>query len=72
LSAEELDAAEMEIVILLSGRDEVLADVIYARHAYSPDEIRWNHRFVDVLSITPDGRRMVDLTKFHDTVAYLP
>jgi inward rectifier potassium channel len=72
LSAEQIDAAEMEIVILLSGRDEVLADTIYARHAYSPDEIRWNHRFVDVLSISENGQRVVDLTKFHDTVVYLP
>lgn len=71
LSAEQIDAAEMEIVILLSGRDEVLADTIYARHAYSPDEIRWNHRFVDVLSISEDGQRVVDLTKFHDTVPHL-
>jgi hypothetical protein len=27
----------------------------------------WNHRFVDVLSVTPQGRRVVDLSRFHDT-----
>jgi len=58
---------QMEIVVLLSGTDETLADVIYARHAYGPDDIVWGHRFVDVLSMTPQGQRMVDLTKFHDT-----
>ena len=58
---------QMEIVVLLSGTDETLADVIYARYAYGPDDIVWGHRFVDVLSMTPQGLRMVDLTKFHDT-----
>ncbi len=58
---------QMEIVVLLSGTDETLADVIYARHAYSADDLIWGHRFVDVLSLTPQGMRVVDLTKFHDT-----
>ncbi|HEY5337953.1 MAG TPA: hypothetical protein VIJ85_07115 [Rhizomicrobium sp.] len=58
---------QTEIVVLLSGTDETLADVIYARHAYGPDDIVWGHRFVDVLSMTPSGQRVVDLTKFHDT-----
>jgi inward rectifier potassium channel len=47
--------------------DEILSDRIYARHAYWTDEIHWNRRFVDVISTHPSGRRIVDLTKFHDT-----
>ena len=58
---------QTELIVLLSGTDETLADVIYARHAYGPDDIIWGHRFVDVLSMTPQGQRVVDLTKFHDT-----
>jgi inward rectifier potassium channel len=58
---------EFEILILLSGTDETLADIIYARHSYGPADFRWNHRFVDVLSVAPSGHRIVDLTRFHDT-----
>jgi inward rectifier potassium channel len=58
---------EFEILVLLSGTDETLADIIYARHSYVPADVRWNHRFVDVLSIAPSGHRIVDLTRFHDT-----
>jgi inward rectifier potassium channel len=58
---------EMELVVLLSGNDETLADRIYARHSYGPDDILWNRRFVDVLSATPGGRRVVNLHRFHDT-----
>jgi inward rectifier potassium channel len=68
LTPEDMDAADMEIVIMLNGLDEILADRIYARHAYWADEITWNRRFVDVISVTPGGTRMVDLTQFHDTI----
>ena len=58
---------EIEILVMLSGVDDTLADRIYARHSYTPDDIVWGRRFVDVLSVTPHGRRVVDLTLFHDT-----
>lgn len=58
---------QVEILILLNGTDDTLADVIYARHSYTPDEILLDRRFVDILSISPAGRRVVDLNKFHDT-----
>ena len=64
---EEMCEKDFEILILLSGTDETLADIIYARHSYTPADFRWNHKFVDVLSIAPTGHRIVDLTRFHDT-----
>ena len=64
---ESLEAGQAELFVLLSGRDDSLADIIYARHFYGPQDILWGRRFVDVLSITPGGRRVVDLTRFHDT-----
>src|SRR5262249_5046741 len=67
VTADMLYENEREIVALLSGNDETLADRIYARHSYGPDDILWNRRFVDVLSATPTGRRVVDLHRFHDT-----
>jgi inward rectifier potassium channel len=67
LTPEDMEAQDMEIVVMLNGLDEILADRIYARHAYWADEIVWNRRFVDVISLTSAGRRLVDLTRFHDT-----
>jgi inward rectifier potassium channel len=67
LSLDDFYQRQMEIIILLRGTDDTLADVVYVRHAYTPDDIIWNHRFVDVLSANPHGRRVVDLTRFHDT-----
>jgi inward rectifier potassium channel len=69
ITEDEMYDKQMEIVALLSGADATMAETIYARHSYSPDDIRRDHRFVDVLSLTPKGQRMVDLTRFHDTCA---
>jgi inward rectifier potassium channel len=67
LDIDALYDMEAELVIMLSGTDETLSDVIYARHSYTPEEILSERRFVDVISVTETGRRVVDLTRFHDT-----
>jgi inward rectifier potassium channel len=63
----EMIEHDMEVVVMLSGMDETIADRIYARHSYAAEEILWHRRFVDVISLTPTGQRMVDLVRFHDT-----
>jgi inward rectifier potassium channel len=69
VTEDDMVDKQMEIVALLSGADATMAETIYARYSYTPDDIRRDHRFVDVLSLTPKGVRMVDLTRFHDTCA---
>jgi inward rectifier potassium channel len=67
LGLAEMIEHDMEIVVMLSGMDETISDRIYARHSYLPEEILWHRRFVDVVSVTPGGQRVVDLVHFHDT-----
>ncbi|HWA02232.1 MAG TPA: ion channel [Rhizomicrobium sp.] len=67
LCTEDMIDRQMEIIALLSGSDATMAETIYARYSYGPEDIRRGHRFVDVLSLTPRGKRVVDLTRFHDT-----
>ncbi|HUO97969.1 MAG TPA: ion channel [Rhizomicrobium sp.] len=64
---QSLDESQAELIALLSGTDETLADIIWARHSYKPHQILWGRRFVDVLSTTSRGRRLVDLNRFHHT-----
>ena len=67
LGLAEMLERDMELVVMLSGTDETINDRIYARHSYVAEEILWHKRFVDVISVTPSGQRMVDLHHFHDT-----
>ncbi len=57
---------QMEVIVILSGMDDTFADKVYARHSYLPDEIHWDKQFEDILFELEDGRRFVDLRKFHE------
>jgi len=67
LGLAEMIERNMELVVMLTGMDETINDRIYTRHSYVAEEIHWGRRFVDVVSFTPSGQRMVDLHHFHDT-----
>jgi hypothetical protein len=32
-----------------------------------PEDIHWDRRFVDILTMHPSGRRIVDLGRIHET-----
>jgi inward rectifier potassium channel len=59
----------MEILVTFTGWDETLAQTIFARQSYVASELRWNHRFRDVIRITSEGRREIDYDRFHETDA---
>ena len=67
-TAETLHHSNIEIIVILTGMDETVAQTIHTRHSYLADEIHWNHRFVDILVTMPDGKRLIDYTRFHDVV----
>lgn len=65
-TVEDLQAWQAEIVVVISGADDIFAQRIHARHSYLPDEILWDQAFEDLLWIDQDGRRVVDYSRLHD------
>ena len=63
---ESLRARDVDLVASMTGLDETLSQSVHARHAWTPDQVLWGHRFADVLVSRPDGRRAIDYRKFHD------
>jgi inward rectifier potassium channel len=63
---ERLREKRAELFLAFSGLDETLAQQIHARHSYRLDDIVYNARFADVLTIDPDGTRHIDYSTFHD------
>jgi inward rectifier potassium channel len=55
-----------EIYLAFTGLDETIGQPIHARHMYRLDDIVWNARHADVLTIEPDGTRSIDYASFHD------
>ena len=66
-TAEDLDAADASLVIVVSGYDIVAAQTVHARKPYEHADIRFGHRYADVLGTTDDGRIRIDYGRFHDT-----
>jgi inward rectifier potassium channel len=65
-SADELAEAEALLMLTISGLDDSSAQQLNARQSYSHGHIRWQHRYVDVVSNAEDGRLIIDYAKFHD------
>jgi inward rectifier potassium channel len=59
-------AKDVDLVASVTGLDVTLAQTIHARHAWTPREVLWGHRFVDVLGRHADGRQVIDYRRFHD------
>lgn len=59
---------EVEIAVSVAGTDDVSLQPVYARHTYHPRAILWDARLADVLSERADGKLVMDVRKFHDTV----
>jgi inward rectifier potassium channel len=68
LDADGMKKAEIELEIAIMGFDDVTLQTVHAMHLYGDKDILIGHKFVDTLSILPNGDMMLDVTKFHDTV----
>jgi inward rectifier potassium channel len=67
LNADDLEAAKVSLVVVVSGYDVVAAQTVHARKSYEYFDIRFGHRFVDILEVSDDGRLKIDYGKFHQT-----
>ncbi|MHB1513657.1 MAG: ion channel [Acidiferrobacter sp.] len=63
-SRETLEAEGAELIVILAGLDETLAQTIHARHVYKPAAIHWGYRLRDILAQDPHGRYVVDRRDF--------
>jgi inward rectifier potassium channel len=68
ITVKDLVEQQAEIVITLTGIDETVSQTIHARHSFVASEILCNMRFVDIISRTPEGKRVVDYTRFHEVM----
>jgi inward rectifier potassium channel len=68
LNADDLEAARASLVVVVTGYDVVAAQTVHARKPYDHSDIRFGHRYADILGTSEDGRLRIDYGKFHDTL----
>lgn len=63
---ESLAQAGAAFVVSVTGLDGTVMQNVHARHSYAADDIRWNSRFVDIMTIHSDGTSTIDLSRLDD------
>ena len=63
---EDLEAYKASLVLVVSGYDVVAAQTVHARKSYDHGDIRFGHRYADILDTSDDGRLRIDYGRFHD------
>jgi inward rectifier potassium channel len=69
LTPLDLVTSELEFVVSVVGTDDTSLQPVYAQRHYFHDDVLWGARHADILSELGDGTIVLDLRKFHDTVA---
>lgn len=72
LSPEELRARGAVLIVTFTGLDDTLAVSVHTRHAWNWDQVRYDHRFVDIVEPNVRGEVVIDYSRFHDTVPVRP
>ncbi len=65
--AKSYEEDGIRFIVSMTGIDATFSQTVHARHIYLHDDIRWQHRFVDIVDNTDSGRLRIDYMRFHDT-----
>jgi inward rectifier potassium channel len=58
------------LVCSLSGMDEALNASVSARYVYGAEDVRFGHRFVDIIERNARAEVSIDYSRFHDTLRH--
>jgi inward rectifier potassium channel len=68
LKPDDFAAADISLIVVVSGYDVVAAQTIHARKSYDYPAIRFGQRYADILDRAEDGRIRIDYGRFHETL----
>jgi inward rectifier potassium channel len=68
LNANDLDASDVSLVVVVSGYDVVAAQTVHARRSYAHSDILFGQHYADILDTSEDGRLRIDYGRFHETL----
>jgi len=69
INADDLAELKAALAVVVSGYDVVAAQTILGRKAYEYSDIRFGHRYADIIRTSEDGRLRIDYGRFHETLA---
>jgi len=64
-TAKELAEQDAFFILNVTGQDDTSMQTVQSRETYGAADLRWDHRFVDILSVTEDGMNLLDYDLLH-------
>jgi inward rectifier potassium channel len=68
LSQEEMETSEAALLLTIEGIDETTSQSMLARHQWGIKEVRWNHRYIDLVRRDENGVNVIDYTVFNEVL----
>jgi len=65
---ESLERAQAAFLLSIDGIDETTSQSMLARQQWSHQDLRWNHRYVDLVRDDGSGLNIIDYNVFHDVL----
>ncbi|MEP6896988.1 MAG: ion channel [Rhodanobacter sp.] len=67
-TAETLEQSQSAFLLSIEGIDETTSQSMLARQQWSHRDLRWNHRYLDLVSDDGSGTLTIDYSVFHDVL----
>jgi inward rectifier potassium channel len=64
----DFEASDLSLVVVVTGYDVVAAQNVHGRKAYDYSDVRFGHRYADIIGTSDDGRLRIDYSRFHQTL----
>jgi inward rectifier potassium channel len=68
MTPESLEATEAALLLTIEGVDETTSQSMLARHQWGVREVRWNHRYRDLVHRDENGVNVIDYSIFDDVL----
>jgi inward rectifier potassium channel len=65
---ETLESTQSAFLLSIEGIDETTSQSMLARQQWSHRELRWNHRYLDLVSDDGNGFNTIDYSVFHEVL----
>lgn len=62
---ERFQQEKINLFVSLIGYDEIFSETVHSAQVYLPGQIKFAKKFVDVISVGPDGTRILDFKNFN-------
>jgi inward rectifier potassium channel len=65
---ESLERSQSAFLLSIEGTDETTSQFMLARRQWSHRDLRWNHRYLDLVSDDGSGLSIIDYNVFHEVL----